>query len=113
LKGKQAMDEPTLWKSLIGLIGILFVWNNSRVNSAHDKIDEERIASEERNALVYAKIAEGVAKTEKCRDEIKKDLEVRMKAPDIKEYVGMSIRPLENKIDALHIDVKSMLTRNK
>ena len=114
IKG-QIVDDSTFFKWLVGSIAAAYLlvlkWTHHRATSAHIKIDDERKDNEDRINKVYEKIAEGVSKTEKCRDEIKKDLEVRMKAPDIKEYVGMSITPLANKVDEIHTDVKALLAR--
>jgi len=107
------MDDSTFYKYVIGILtlawSLLIGWTHHRASSAHTKIDSERKDNEARFNLVYEKIAESIQKTEKCRIEIKKDLEVRMTEPHIKEYVAMSIKPLENKVDATHTDIKAIL----
>lgn len=110
------MDDASFWKWLFGafLTVWLFLtrWTHHRVSQAHERIEKERESNDAKINLIYAKIDESIAKTEKCRNEIKKDLEVRMTSPDIKEYVGLKIEPLTNKVDEIHVDVKALLARD-
>jgi len=111
------MDDASFWKWLFGAFLTIWIfitkWTHHRVSTAHAKIEKERDTVDAKIGLIYAKIDESIAKTEQCRNEIKKDLEVRMTEPHIKEYVGMSIKPLENKIDAVHVDLKALLARKQ
>ena len=101
------------WLSMMasGLLILLFGWMRHSTLSAHKKIDSERTINDAKVNLIYAKIDESIARVEKCRNEIKKDLEVRMTEPHIKEYVGLKIEPLSNKIDQVHTDIKALLAR--
>jgi len=111
----HVMDETNFFKWFFGALLTIWLfltkWSHSRISAAHAKIDEERKDNEARFNLVYEKIAESISKTEKCRNEIKKDLEVRMTEPHIKEYVGLKIEPLTNKVNEIHTDVKALLAR--
>ena len=115
LKGYM-MDDSTFLKWLLGLVAsmglLLFSWTHTRAASAHSKIDKERAINDAKINLIYAKIDESIARVDKCRNEIKKDLEVRMTEPHIKEYVGLKIEPLSNKIDQVHTDIKALLARS-
>jgi hypothetical protein len=116
------MDDANFFKWLFGAFLTIWLfltrWTHHRVSQAHTRIDKEREINDAKVNLIYAKIDESIAKTEKCRNEIKKDLDVRMTEPHIKEYVGMSIVPLANdikstneKLDVVLVDLKSILER--
>jgi len=109
------MGDENFWRWLAGIIAgaylLVLKWTHTRASTAHDKIDAERKDMDAKINLVYAKIDESIARTEKCRLEIKKDLDVRMTEPHIKEYVALKIEPLANKVDEIHVDVKALLAR--
>lgn len=91
------LATPGFIEWLLGIITILFTllfgWLNNKTTLAHSKIDKaERRVS-------------------RCRQEISEDLSRHMNEAQVKDFVDRTIKPIENKVDAIHTDVKTLLKK--
>lgn len=106
----QIVDDANFFKWLTGIIllmgSLLFSWTHARASSAHKKIDDDRRDTGRRFSLIDSNIST-------CKQGIDKDLANHMTEFQIKDFVDRSIKPLEDKIDAVHVDLKAVLREMK
>ena len=92
------MDDANFFKWLFGTFLVIWVfitkWTHTRASSAHEKIN---------------KVSD---KLGLCRQEIDREFSSHMTEFQIKDFVDRSIKPLENKVDAIHVDLKTLLARD-
>lgn len=93
------LASPTLIQWLLGLVTtlllILFGWSNSKANLAHRRIDEE------------------INTITKCKEDINNEFSKHMTEPQVKDFVDRTIKPIENKIDAIHSDLKQWMREQR
>ena len=107
----QIMDEPTVIKSLLGLVAtlslLLFSKNHAVAKDAHTKIDHEREATDDKMDTVHEKINAAVSSIHSCRQEVDMSIHTMSKElmteVQVKDFVDRSIKPIETKINDLNL----------
>ena len=106
---------------LAGAYILLLNWLSLRlgreIKELKELIAEERKTSIWRTDEIYKRIKSTDDDIRRCRQEVDnnmaKMMENIMTEPHVKEYVGLFMKPFENKIDSIGGDVKKLLLRNK